>query len=113
MFAPCLARMPRYTPAPLGIRSAAGMRATGQNGSSRHVLALHDSSSRRINEQSSGLLICGFGGRVPGGVPVMTWGFIAPGHFACLVCPVFLPVLAPCSLGRSDVGAAGFCRPMV
>jgi hypothetical protein len=53
------ARMPRYGPAQPGIRSAARMRATGQNGSSRHVLALHDSSSRRINEQSSGLLIRG------------------------------------------------------
>jgi hypothetical protein len=48
------ARMPRYAPAPLGIRSPAQMRATGQNGSSRHVLALFDSSSIRINEQSSG-----------------------------------------------------------
>jgi hypothetical protein len=48
------ARMPRYAPAPPGIHSAARVRATGQNGSSRHVLTLHDSSSRRINEQSSG-----------------------------------------------------------
>ena len=39
-----VARMPRYGPAPPGIRSTARMRATGQNGSSRHVLALLDSS---------------------------------------------------------------------
>ena len=35
---------------------------------------------RRI-EQSSGLLICGFGVRVPGGAPNLTCGFITPGHF--------------------------------
>jgi hypothetical protein len=61
------ARMARYGPTPSGTRSAARMRATGQNGSSRHVTALFDSSSSRINEQSSRLLICGFGVRVPGG----------------------------------------------
>lgn len=43
-----VARTPRYTPAPPGIYSAARMRATGQNGSPRHVLALFNSSSRRI-----------------------------------------------------------------
>ena len=83
-------RMPRYGPAPPGIRSEARMRATGQSGSSRHVLALFDSSSRRINEQSSGLLIRGFGVQVPGGAPVLTWGFVAPGRFFvsvfCHVC---------------------------
>jgi hypothetical protein len=67
-----VARMHRYGPAPSGIRSAAQIRAAGQNGSSRHVLALFDSSSRRINEQSSGLLIRGFGVRVPGGASVLT-----------------------------------------
>jgi hypothetical protein len=40
------ARMPRYGPAQPGIRSATRMRATGQNGSSRHVLELFDSSSK-------------------------------------------------------------------
>ena len=74
------ARMPRYGLALSGTCSAARMRATGQNGSSRHVLALYDSSSRRINEQSSGLLIRGFGVQVPGGAPVLTWVFINPGH---------------------------------
>ena len=69
------ARMPRYAPSASGNRSATRMRATGQNGSSRHVLTLFVSSSRRINEQSSGLLIRGFGVQVPGGAPVLTWGF--------------------------------------
>jgi hypothetical protein len=58
------------------------MRATGQNGSSRHMLALFDSSSKRINEQSSGLLIRGFGVQVLGGAPVLTWSFTALGHFS-------------------------------
>jgi hypothetical protein len=35
----------------------------------------------RIIKQISGLLICGFGVQVPGGAPVLTWGFIVPGHF--------------------------------
>src|ERR1700677_3658148 len=69
------ARMPRYPPTTSGTRSAAPMRATGQNGSSRHVLALFVSSSRRINEQSSGLLIRGFGVQVPGGAPGLTWPY--------------------------------------
>ena len=69
------ARMPRHAPAASGIRSAARMRETGQNGSSRHVLALHDGSSKRINEQTSGLLIRGFGVQVPGGAPVLTWPY--------------------------------------
>jgi hypothetical protein len=54
-----VARMPRYGPALPGIVSEAQIRATGQNGSSWHVLALLNSSSRQINKQSSGLLICG------------------------------------------------------
>jgi hypothetical protein len=61
------ARMPRYGPAPPGIRSASRMQVTGQNGSSRYGLALFDNSSRRINEQSSGLLIRSFGGQESGG----------------------------------------------
>jgi hypothetical protein len=89
------ARMPRYTPAPLGIRSTARMRATGRNGSSRHVLALFDSSSRRINEQSSGLLIRRFGVQVPGGAPVLTWGFIKSRSSPRAR---FVPILIPCSL---------------
>jgi hypothetical protein len=54
------ARMPRYTPAQPGIHSAARMRPTGQNGSSRHVLPLFDSRSRRRIECRSGLLIRGY-----------------------------------------------------
>ena len=95
------ARMPRYPPTTSGTRSAAPMRATGQNGSSRHVLALFDSSSRRINEQSSGLLIRGFGVQVPGGAPGLTWGFTAPGHF---LCARFVPIFRACWLrARSRV----------
>jgi hypothetical protein len=55
-----VARMPRYAPAASGIRSATQIPATGQNSSSRHVPTLFDSSSRIINEQSSGLLIRGY-----------------------------------------------------
>ena len=50
------------------------------------------------------LLIRGFGVRVPGGAPVLTWGFIAPGHFSCVR---FVPMLAPCSLASQDRVAAG------
>jgi hypothetical protein len=34
-------------------------------------------------EQDVGLLICGFGVQVPGGAPVLNWGFTAPGDFLC------------------------------
>jgi hypothetical protein len=47
---------------------------------------------------SSGLLIRGFGVQVPGGAPVVTWGFITPGHF---LCARFLPVVAPWLLART------------
>jgi hypothetical protein len=53
MFAP----MPRYAPAASDIHSVPRIPATGQNGSSRHVLALFNSSSRRIIECRSGALI--------------------------------------------------------
>jgi hypothetical protein len=85
------ARMPRYGPAPPGIRSEARMQATGQNDSPRHVLTSFDSSSRGINEQISGLLIRGFGVQVPGGAPGLAWGFTTPGHF-------YVSVLSPCLL---------------
>ena len=97
-----VARMPRYAPAASGIRSTPRMSASRQNGSSRHALALSDSSSERVIEQRSGLLIRGFGVQVPGGAPVLTWGFIAPGHFLCVR---FVPVFRPCWLrARSAVG---------
>jgi hypothetical protein len=69
------ARMPRYALAPSGTRSAAWIRATGQTGSSRHVLALFGSSSRRKSEQRSGILIRGFGVQVPGGAPALIWHY--------------------------------------
>ncbi len=81
-----VARMPRYPSAQPGIRSATRMRATGQNDSSRHVLALFDSSSRRRNEHSSGLLIRRLGVQVPGGASVSMMTQHRPGagsSFAC------------------------------
>jgi hypothetical protein len=81
------ARMPRYDPAPSGIRGDARMHATGQNDSPRHVLTSFDSSSRRINEQSSALLIRGFGVQVHGGAPVLTWFYKNQVIFSCLFCP--------------------------
>jgi hypothetical protein len=95
-----VARMPRYAPAPSGIRSESRIPETGQNDSSRHVLSLFDSSSRRISEQSSGLLIRGFGVQVPGGAPVLTWGFTAPGHFFGSVLSPWL--LRGCSRARTQ-----------
>jgi hypothetical protein len=50
-------------------------------------------------EQSSGLLIRGFGVQVPSGAPGLTWGFTTPGHFLS-VC--FVPVAAPWLLARTD-----------
>src|SRR6266516_3903575 len=92
------ARMPRYAPAAPGIRSAAPMSAAGRNGSSRHALALLDSSSRIRIEFRSGLLIRGFGVRVPGGAPALTWAFflredrpvafLGPGASEVLVAPL-------------------------
>ena len=66
------ARMSRYAPAAPGIRSPPQIRATEQNGRSRKLPTSLDSSSERKIEQSSGLLIRGFGVRVPGGAPVLT-----------------------------------------
>jgi hypothetical protein len=74
-----VARMPRYGLAASGTRSAQRIPATVQNGSSRHVLAFFDSSSTRINEHRSGLLIRGFGVRVPGGAPGLSR------HYMCLL----------------------------
>jgi hypothetical protein len=107
------ARMPRYALAPSGSRSAARMRAAGQTGSSRHVLALLDSSSRRINEQSSGLLIRGFGVRVSGGAPVSDLGFCRfRSFFMCPFCPHAGSVLARESRpGRGGLVRNGHNRP--
>jgi len=76
------ARTPRYTPAQLCIHSAARMHAIGQNGSSRYVLALFDTSSERRIKCRSGLLIRGFGVQVPGGAPETAWG-LNPRSFSC------------------------------
>jgi hypothetical protein len=76
-----VARMPRYAPAPSDIHSESRIPATGQNDSSRHVLALFDSRSERIIEQSSGLLIRGFGVQVPGGAPGLSRHYT---HLLCL-----------------------------
>ena len=89
------ARMPRYAPAVSGIRARRGFGRPDKMTAPGTVLVLFDSSSRRISEQSSGLLIRGFGVQVPGGAPVLTWGFTTPGHF-------FASVLSPWLLrGRS------------
>jgi hypothetical protein len=104
-----VARMPRYAPAASGVRSTPRIPASGQNGSSRHVLALYDSSSRRIIEQSSAL-----NPRVRGSSP---WrrtrfdlGFYhSRSFFIRPVCPGFPAVLAPCLLAGRMLGA----RPLV
>jgi hypothetical protein len=99
MFAPCLLGCPgTHRQHPVSA-APCGYRATAQNGSSRHVLACFDSSSNRRIECRSGLLIRGFGVRVPGGAPVLSWGFIAPGHFLRIR---FVPMFAPCLLARTD-----------
>jgi hypothetical protein len=56
---------------------------------------------------SSGLLIRGFGVQVPGGAPVLTWGFIAPGHFLCVR---FVPMFAPCLLACTDRAIRGLSK---
>ncbi len=101
-----VARMPRYALTAAGIRSRARVCTAAQNGSSRHVLALFDNSSKRINKQRSGLLIRGFGVQVPGGAPGLTWGFITPGHF-------YMSVLSPCLLrvcSRARTPQSGTCQ---
>ena len=46
----------------------------------------------------------GFGVRVPGGAPVLTWGFTAPGHFLRVR---FVPMFASCLLVSSDPAIRG------
>jgi hypothetical protein len=77
MFAPCL----------LGCHGTARqypvLGDTGSRGAA-HIPARHGMSRHQptpVSGQSSRLLICGFGVRVPGGAPKMTWGFSASGHF--------------------------------
>ena len=66
------ARMRRYSPAAPGSRIPPRIRATARNGRSRQLPVSLGTSSGRIIELSSGLLIRGFGVQVPGGAPVMT-----------------------------------------
>ena len=87
------------------------IRATAQNGRPRHGLASGNISSERKNEQSSGLLIRGFGVRVPGGAPVLTWGFIAPGPSFSIFCGAALrPSWGPYDYPHLE-RACGFVRP--
>jgi len=80
------------------------MRATGQNGSSRHVLVFLNSISSRINEQSSGLLILWFGLYVRYGRPILTWDFtifrsLSDAGFVPFACSRVLgPVLPGCQI---------------
>jgi hypothetical protein len=53
------------------------------------------------------LLIRGFGVQVPGGAPVLTWGFSAPGLFLCVR---FVPMFAPRLLGRTDPAIRGLSK---
>jgi hypothetical protein len=62
----------------------------------------------------SRLLIRGFGVRVPGGAPVLTWGFIAQGHFfmrpVCpYVCSMFAPAHGPSTGGLVTSGPVRCC----
>jgi hypothetical protein len=87
------ARMSRYAPAASGTRCELRIPSTGQNGSSRHMSARSGTRSGEKFETSSGLLICGFGVRVPGGAPIPTWDYTTLGHFLYVR---FVPMLAPC-----------------
>jgi hypothetical protein len=92
-------RLPRIGPPPrlLHVCSAvpvpfdsARYQATAESRTERHGPAF--SGTRRT--QNSGLLICGFGVRVPGGAPILNWGFTLfgsprEGHFR----PMFAPRL--------------------
>ena len=89
------ARTSRYAPAAPGIRSPPRIRATAQNGRPRHESSSHDTRSERRIELSSGLLICGFGVQVPGGAPILTWGYThfgspRDGRFGAMVAPRLL-----------------------
>jgi hypothetical protein len=111
MFAPCLLGChgtARQRPVPGG----SGSRGLPHSPAGSSIIRHQEAFS---NSCCSGLLIRGFGVRVPGGAPVLTWGFVAPGHFLCVR---FVPMLAPCSLvshdrvvaGLSKTAAIGPCR---
>jgi len=92
MFCSMFARMPPVRPGSIRYpQHAAEFRRADRNGSSRHVSASSDTRSEgKKNECRSGLLICGFGVRVPGGAPVLTWDYT---HSGPLVKAVFPPVV--------------------
>jgi hypothetical protein len=69
----------------------------------RHRQAL--SGSRRT--RNSGLLIRGFGVQVPGGTPVLTWGFI---NLRSSFRVRFVLMFAPCLLGRTDPAIRGLSK---
>jgi hypothetical protein len=69
------ARMSRYGPVAADITRHPLSRPAVQSGRSRHASAQNGMRQRSKNEQSSRLLICGFGVRVPGGAPALTWRY--------------------------------------
>jgi hypothetical protein len=101
------ARMSRYGPAAAGTTRHPLSRPAVRSGRSRHASAQNDTRKRSKIEQSSGLLIRGFGVRVPGGAPVLTW------HYAESELPRdgrFGAVLAPCSLVSLDRAVRGLSK---
>jgi DNA-binding transcriptional LysR family regulator len=67
---------------------------------------------KTLKEAARGLLIRGFGVQVPGGALVLTWGFIAPGHFympdlSRFFCPCSLPACSGVGCWRPVVGPIG------
>ena len=101
------ARTSRYAPSVRGTRRSPQTRAAVQNGRSRHVPASLGTVAEIKIEPSSGLLIRGFGVQVPGGAPVLTWGFTAPGLFPCVRS---VPMFAPCLLARTDPAIRGLSK---
>jgi hypothetical protein len=76
----------------------------------RYSSACHSISVTQVFKKaslSSGLLIRGFGVQVPGGAPVLTWGFIAPGPFVCVR---FVHMFAPCLLACTDPAFRGLSK---
>jgi hypothetical protein len=88
------ARTPWYTPARPGIHSTARMQATRQNDSSRHILVLLDSISRRRIEYRSGLLISGLGFKFPATHHSDLRIYLFRVIFWCMFCPRAGSVLA-------------------
>ena len=82
------ARLSRHHLTAPGISRQLDWRSRGQNGTARHCPVVAGRKSR-------GLLVRGFGVRVPGGAPVLTWLFCYPftlvgGRFPAVVAPRWL-----------------------